>query len=156
MISFETPTEESLSELRANLNAGISIFWDNHDAETVAKHLINTLGPDWNQTGIAGNADFLWGKYWRAIDAKLQKEPWLSAPDWVSVIYTNEFILAEELGNAGYTASEAAAVILEMREKESMRQDILHRAAQIVDVTSHPAHPDEATSTAARVLAAHE
>lgn len=43
-----------------------------------------------------------------------------------------------------------------MREKENMRQDALHLAAQVADITDHPAHPDEAASTAEKVLAAHQ
>lgn len=159
MISFEKPTDDSLSELRMHLSTGITTLWSKHDAETVATHLMNVLGPDWNQTGVAGNPDFLWGAYWREIEtelAKIDRANPFNAPDCVSGIYTNEFILAEELQKAGYTAGEATAVILKMREKENMRQDILHRAAQVGDVTGNPAHPEEAASTAERVVAAQE
>jgi len=95
---------------------------------------MDVLGPDWNQTGRDGNSEFLVGPYWTSIAKVLseaeKKDPF-SAPDAASGVYTNEFILAEELGNAGYTATEAAAVILKMREKENIRQDILHRAAKV-------------------------
>ncbi len=159
MISFETPTDESLSELRTHLSAGIITLWSKHDAETVATHLMNVLGPDWNQTGVAWNADFLWGEYWRAIEtelAKIDRVNPFNAPDCVSGIYTNEFILAEELQKADYTVEEASAVILKMREKENMRQEMLHTAAQVGNVTLNPAHPEEAASTEERVVAAQE
>lgn len=119
---------------------------------------MDILGPDWNQTGVEGNPEFLTGPYWNSVEKILseveRKDPF-SAPDAVSGVYTNEFILAEELGNAGYAASEAAAVILKMREQENMRQDALHRATQVAGITEHPAHPDQAASTAEKVLAAH-
>lgn len=157
MLSFETPTDESLSELRTNISGGINTLWKNHNAESLASHLIDVLGPDWNQTGVAGNPEFLWGGYWQEIAQKLaekDRENPFNAPDAVSGVYTNEFILAEELQKADYTAEEAAAVILKMREKENMRQDALHLAAQVADITDHPAHPDQGTSTAEKVLAA--
>lgn len=157
MLDHEIPSQESLMHLRTDIMWVLTILHENHDPETVAAALMHRLGANYNQTGVAGDPDFLSGTYWWEIDKALQAadrtDPF-DAPDAVSGIYTNEIILAQELEKAGYTAQEALAVIKKMREKERMRQLILSRKLEVSTVTDDPAHPDMTASSKTRVIKA--
>ncbi len=159
MISHPEPTDVSLLHLRTDISWALIILGENHNPEDVATALMDKLGANYNQTGVAGKEDFLTGPYWLAVSHQLteaeQKDPF-HAPDSVSWVYTNEFILAEELQESGYTPDEAVEVISKMREKENLRQDMLHRAANVSSITHHPAHPEMVTDSGTRVLATHE
>ena len=137
MIQHENPSTESLLHLRTDITWVLTILHENHDPETVATDLMDRLGASYNQTGVEGDAEFLSGLYWSRINRKLEeleRAEAFHAPDTVSWVYTNEFILAEELQRAGYTTDEAVKIISKMRAKEHIRQDILHRAVQVTAV----------------------
>lgn len=115
----------SLRELLSDTSLQLKCIGD------IADTILETLGEKWYLTGLPGPTEFIAGEYWSSVRDEIRAAE-IATPSIIPFNYlesrTNEYTLAQVCEECYMPADMAAELIIQLRHRKAIRDDLKRQA----------------------------